>query len=69
VTPDLKWFPVVTALQVAADMVVGTAPPGFGHEIAPADYIDAWLALTEPEGWGPEDLQRLKEHFAKDGKP
>lgn len=69
VTPDLKWFPVVTALQVAADMIVGTAPPGFGHEIAPADYIDAWLALTEPEGWGPDDLQRLKEHFAKDGKP
>jgi uncharacterized membrane protein len=46
VTPDLRWFPVVTMLQLAADMVVGTAPPGFGHEYATADYNNAWLALT-----------------------
>jgi len=66
VTPDLRWFPVVTALQVAADMMVGTAPSGFGHEIAPLDYLDAWLALTEPEGWSPEELQRLRKLFLKD---
>lgn len=65
VTPDLKWFPVVTALQVAADMVVGTAPTGFGHEIAPADYIDAWLALMEIEGWNPTEVERLKALFLK----
>jgi len=41
VSPDLRWFPVVTMLQLAADMMVGTAPPGFGHEYAPADYIEA----------------------------
>jgi uncharacterized membrane protein len=69
VTPDLKWFPVVTALHVAADMVVGTAPSGFGHEIAPADYIDAWIALMEPEGWSPAEVERLKAVFVKDGKP
>ncbi len=63
VTPDLRWFPVVTSLQVAADMIVGTAPTGFGHEMAPADYIEAWVALTEPEGWGIHELQRLREHF------
>jgi len=68
VTPDLRWFPVVTALHVAADMVVGTAPTGFGHEIAPADYIDAWLALIEPDGWNPADVQRLKAIFEKEGK-
>lgn len=61
VTPDLRWFPVVTMLQLAADMMIGTAPPGFGHEYAPSDYLDAWYALTEPEGWSPEDLQRLKD--------
>jgi len=63
VTPDLRWFPVVTALQVLADMVFGTAPSGFGHEIAPVDYIKAWICLTEPEGWSPQDLQRLQEQF------
>jgi len=63
VTPDLRWFPVVTMLQLAADMVVGTAPPGFGHEYAPADYINAWLALTEPEEWPTAEVERLRRVF------
>jgi uncharacterized membrane protein len=63
VSPDLRWFPVVTMLQLAADMVVGTAPTGFGHEYAPEDYIDAWLGLTEPDGWTATDVERLKDFF------
>ena len=63
VSPDLRWFPIVTMLQLAADMVVGTAPKGFGHEYAPEHYIDAWLALTEPEGWSASDKERLKAFF------
>lgn len=63
VSPDLRWFPVVTMLQLAADMLVGTAPTGFGHEYAPAHYIDAWLALTEPAGWSEAELERLRGLF------
>jgi len=63
VTGDLRWFPWVTMLQVAADMMVGTAPTGFGHQYAATDYLDAWVALTEPEGWSAEDLQRLRDFF------
>lgn len=63
VSPDLRWFPVVTMLQLSADMVVGTAPPGFGHEYAPRDYISAWLALTGVEGWTPAELERLGAEF------
>jgi uncharacterized membrane protein len=63
VSPDLRWFPVVTMLQLAADMMVGTAPTGFGHEYAPAHYIDAWLALTEPQGWSEAELERLRGLF------
>lgn len=63
VSPDLRWFPIVTMLQLAADMMVGTAPKGFGHEYAPEHYIDAWLALTEPEGWTEGDVERLKAFF------
>lgn len=63
VSPDLRWFPIVTMLQLAADMVVGTAPRGFGHEYAPEHYIDAWLALTEPQGWSESDIARLKALF------
>jgi uncharacterized membrane protein len=66
VSPDLRWFPVVTMLQLAADMVAGTAPQGFGHEFAPTDYINAWLALTEPAGWTEPELARLRAHFAED---
>ena len=65
VSPDLRWFPVVTMLQLAADMMVGTAPSGFGHEYHPAHYIDAWLALTEPEGWSEAELNRLRGLFAQ----
>jgi uncharacterized membrane protein len=63
VSPDLRWFPVVTMLQLAADMVVGSTPRGFGHEYAASDYIDAWYALTEPPGWTESELARLREHF------
>lgn len=63
VSPDLRWFPVVTMLQLAADMMVGTAPVGFGHEYAAVHYIDAWHALTEPPGWTEPELERLRTLF------
>jgi uncharacterized membrane protein len=63
VSPDLRWFPVVTMLQLAADMMVGTAPRGFGHEYAASDYIEAWLALAEPAGWTAAEVERLKALF------
>jgi uncharacterized membrane protein len=69
VSPDLRWFPVVTMLQLAADMVVGTAPPGFGHEYAMEDYIQAWLALAEPGGWTPAELARLRHHLDQRPSP
>lgn len=65
VSPELRWFPVVTMLQIAADMMVGTAPTGFGHEYDPADYLEAWRALTEPAGWSAPELVRLREHLQK----
>lgn len=64
VAPGLRWFPVVTMLQLAADMMVGTAPTGFGHEYAAIHYLNAWNGLTEPAGWSEPDLERLRAHFA-----
>ena len=63
VSPDLRWFPVVTMLQLAADIMVGSTPRCFGHEYAADDYIRAWFALTEPEGWTEAELTRLRKHF------
>lgn len=65
VSPDLQWYPIVTMFQLAADMHAGVAPMGFGHSYAPADYVRAWLVLTEPQGWTDTDLQRLRERLKK----
>lgn len=64
VAPTLRWFPLVTMLQLAVDMAVTTpTPAGFGHVYAPRDYVEAWMTVTEPEGWNAERLQRLKAHL------
>ena len=63
VSPGLRWFPIVTMLQVAADTIVGTEPAGFGHDYAATHYIDAWMALTEPGGWSDSELSRLRALF------
>jgi len=65
VSPELRWYPVVTFLQLGLDMAVGLAVPrGHGHDYAPAHYIDAWVAVTAPEGWSAADLDRIKARFA-----
>ncbi|WP_447955625.1 alpha/beta hydrolase [Vreelandella sp. EE7] len=64
VSPALRWYPVVTMLQLLADLATGGAPPGYGHEIAAEHYINAWVALTEPAGWSDEELARLKRFFS-----
>lgn len=63
VSPELQWFPAVTMLQTAADMALVSAPVGYGHNYAPVDYVEAWLALMEPPMWTPESLKELKNYF------
>jgi uncharacterized membrane protein len=66
VSPELRWYPGVTFLQLLLDMAIGlVVPMGYGHLFAPEHYIDAWEAVTEPEGWTPEEIDRLKAHFAQ----
>jgi uncharacterized membrane protein len=66
VSPSLRWFPIVTTVQLIADMAVAnTSPPGFGHSFAAVHYIDAWLALMEPKGWTEEMVARLKAKFER----
>lgn len=66
VAPQLRWFPVVTMLQLAVDMAAGgQAPPGYGHIYAPAHYIDAWLEVTAPAGWTDAEVDRLKALFTQ----
>ena len=66
VSPQLRWYPVVTLLQLALDMLMATtAPTGHGHVYAPAHYIDAWTQVTDVRGWSPREIMRLKQHLSK----
>ena len=66
VSPELRWYPLVTFLQVAFDLPMATAVPiGYGHNYAPANYIDAWESVTEPRNWSAQDSKRLKDFFAE----
>jgi uncharacterized membrane protein len=66
VSPQLRWYPVVTLFQLMLDMVMATsAPIGFGHVYAPSHYIDAWIEVTEVRDWSTEEITRLKQHLAK----
>src|SRR5690606_39344309 len=49
VSPELRWYPVITFLQLVLDMALATtAPLGYGHLYAPEHYIYAWVEVTEP---------------------
>jgi len=65
VSSDLRWYPVVTMLQLAVDMISGTEPRGFGHDYAAEHYFDSWLALTEPKGWNEEQLSLMRAYFSE----
>jgi uncharacterized membrane protein len=66
VSPQLRWYPVVTLLQLAADKFMATAAPiGYGHVYAPAHYIDAWIQVTDVRDWSSAEIARLKQHLSK----
>jgi uncharacterized membrane protein len=65
VSPQLRWYPVVTFLQLMADKFMATsAPIGYGHVYAPAHYIDAWIEVTDVRDRSPEEVTRLKQRLS-----
>jgi len=66
VSQQMRWYPVVTLLQLAVDKFMATsAPIGHGHVYAPAHYIEAWIQVTDLRGWPPEEITRLQQHLSK----
>lgn len=65
VSPEFRWYPVVTFLQLLLDMATATTTPmGYGHVYAPEHYIDAWVEVTDVQ-WPPQEIARLKRQFAR----
>ena len=69
VSESLRWFPIVTMLQLAIDMILANKTPmGFGHVYAPEHYLEAWLAVTGADKWTPDAIARLKQHLGERGR-
>jgi len=66
VSGDMRWIPVVTFLQVSADMAVAVdVPDGHGHRYV-KDVVNAWAAVMQPPGWTPEKTERLRSMVTQD---
>ena len=60
VSPRMDWIPVVTFLQVSADMAVAVdVPDGHGHRYV-RDVVNAWAAILQPPGWTPAKTEKLR---------
>lgn len=69
VLPETYWIPVVTFLQVSADMAVAVdVPDGHGHRYV-ANVADGWAAVLSPPGWTPEKTERLRPLLQANAKP
>lgn len=64
VSPEFRWYPIVTGLQLALDMAFATRTPmGYGHVYAPQHYVDAWVAVAGIQNWSQETLASLKRQL------
>jgi uncharacterized membrane protein len=62
----MQWIPVVTFLQVSADMAVAVdVPDGHGH-VYIKDVVNGWAAVLQPAGWTPEKTDRLRPMLTND---
>jgi uncharacterized membrane protein len=69
ISPDFVWIPIVTMWQVALDLpAAGTVPQGFGHLYSVGANTAAWAGVTQPDGWTPDDTQRLQDFLGNDEK-
>ncbi|CAN5566896.1 alpha/beta hydrolase [soil metagenome] len=64
-TASMRWYPVVTFWQVAADMTNAASMPGghghnYGHSV-----LDGWAAVAAPDGWTAQDTERVREALEK----
>tara|TARA_R110002049_G_scaffold4601_5_gene32593 strand:- start:822981 stop:824636 length:1656 start_codon:yes stop_codon:yes gene_type:complete len=70
VSPHLRWYPIITFLQIAFDLPMATTVPiGYGHNYSPSSYIDAWIAVTQPEHWSAQNIEALKSKFRESETP
>ena len=64
VSPDIRWIPGVTMLQLAADqLTANSVPAGQGHQFG-QEPVYAWARILPPPGWSEQDSERLATAIA-----
>jgi uncharacterized membrane protein len=64
VSARMRWYPLVTFLQVTADLAWATrVPRGHGHNYH-VDAADGWARIVPAPGWTTRDTRRLREALA-----
>jgi uncharacterized membrane protein len=59
-TASMRWYPIVTFWQVAADMTnASSVPGGHGHNYG-GFVLDGWAAVAPPDGWTRDDTERIR---------
>jgi uncharacterized membrane protein len=59
-TASMRWYPIITFWQVAADMTNASSVPG-GHGHNYGDFVlDGWAAVAPPDGWTRDDTERIR---------
>ncbi len=60
VSPDLRWLPLVTFLQLGVDIMTAVKPPrGYGHRYSFHSYARAWAMLFDLDAWTEDVLEDL----------
>lgn len=66
VLPATRWIPIVSFLQLSADMAVAVnVPDGHGHHYL-NDVPFAWAQILQPPGWTPEKTLKLEPLLTRD---
>jgi uncharacterized membrane protein len=66
VSGRMQWIPVVTFLQVSADMAVAVdVPDGHGH-VYVKNVANAWADILRPPGWTAEKTEKLRPLLRND---
>jgi uncharacterized membrane protein len=64
-TTSMRWYPIITFWQVAADMTNASSVPG-GHGHNYGDFVlDGWAAVAPPDGWTRDDTERIRVALEK----
>jgi uncharacterized membrane protein len=63
VSPDLRWLPAVSFLQLGVDMMTAIKPPrGYGHRYSFDSYARAWAMLLGHQDWTDAAIDALVRH-------